>query len=117
MGNGPQLLWQPIEHTPHVEAKFQGWAEIVSNHKVHVKSGNIFNRVSIGLPILCKAQRLRASGLSGCQDAGVISHHTVHEALPATARRVKPGQASQAIEGQILPQIIPIICGESKAGL
>jgi hypothetical protein len=84
LGNGPQLLGQSIEYTPHVEAKFQGRAEVVSNHKVRVTSGNVFSRVGARI-ILCKALQLWAPGLSECQHAGMISHHTVDEAFPVSA--------------------------------
>ena len=47
----------------------------------------------------------------------MVANDAVHEPFPVPARPVKPGQAPEAIQCQILPEIIPIIRGESEARL
>ena len=110
-----QVLRQPREDTLRVEAQFQERTEVF-RWRVICFAGQTAVR-PFGVGVQFQWLELRTLNLSRCQDAGMIANDAVHEPFPVPARLVKPGQAPETVQCQILPEIIPIIRAESEVRL
>ncbi|HNY39093.1 MAG TPA: hypothetical protein PKJ41_01810 [Bryobacteraceae bacterium] len=110
-----QFLGQAAERTPDIQPQVEDVAVVFDIRLLRSKSSEFLCRPGIfGVP---EWHESWSSPGARSQGACMVSNHAVYKLPPIPTRRIEVWEAPQAVQGQVLSQVLPIVGGEAEARL